>query len=206
MLPINVSAADIDAWRYWRFQPPDPRVHGRLEALYWRRPRMATEDMRRRCGLSKASVHRDRKAYVTGGLAPVTPSGQDRPQRALTPERSTREAYGREHPAAPVGEAAAQITERTGMARRPTPVRPCWKALGLTPRPVGMLPAQADGAAHAAGKNPVWSPGERRPRRAHAPSCVWRPRRWAWRPGGGWSGAFNAWGSTRHRDGNACLS
>src|SRR6266850_8275579 len=71
MITINLSAADIEALRYRRFQPPDLRVQVRLEALYLRSQRMANEDIVRLCGISKASFHRDLKAYVTGGLEPL---------------------------------------------------------------------------------------------------------------------------------------
>ena len=159
MIPINFSAADIEALRYWRFQHPDPRVQVRMAALYWRSQRMANEDMLRLCGSSKASFHRDLKAYVTGGLEQLKQIDHDRPQSELTPYRSTLEAYFREHPPATVGEAAAQSTELTGMARRPTPVRQCLNALGMKPRTVGMLPAKADVDAQAACKKTAWSPG-----------------------------------------------
>jgi hypothetical protein len=202
MIPINGSAADIEAWRYWRFQHPDPRVQVRMEALYLRSQRMATEDILRLCGISKASFHRSLKAYVTGGLEQLQQIDPYRPQSELTPYRSTREAYVREHPPAPVGEAAAKITELTGIARRPTQVRQLLQALGMKPRTVGMLPAKADVDAHAALKKTAWSPGERRPRPATAPSFVWRPRSLSLRPFGGWSGAFNACVSKRHLDGN----
>jgi hypothetical protein len=43
-----------------------------------------------------------------------------------------------------VVEAAATITELTGMARTPTQVRQFLNALGMKPRQVGMLPATAD--------------------------------------------------------------
>jgi transposase len=206
MIPINLSAADSEALRYWRFQHPDPRVQGRMEALYLRSQRMADADILRLCGMSKASFHRDLKAYVTGGLEPLKPIDHDRPQRELTPYRSTREASVREHPPATVGEAAAKITELTGIARRPTPVRQFVQALGMKPRTVGMLPAQADVDAQAALTKTVGSPGSRRPRRANAPSGLWMPRMWSWRPVWGLSGAFNACLSTRHLDGNACMS
>lgn len=83
MITINLSAADIEALRYWRFQPPDPRVQVRLEALYLRSQRMANEDIVRLCGISKASFHRDLKAYVTGGLEQLKPIDHDRPPSQL---------------------------------------------------------------------------------------------------------------------------
>ena len=139
---------------------------------------------------------------MTGGLAQWKQSDHERPQRELPPSRSTLEAYFREHPPATVGEAVAKITELTGIARQPTPVQQYLKALGLKPRPVGRLPAKADVDAQAAFKKTVWSPGERRPRQANAPSLLGMPPRWSLRPFGGWSGAFNAGLSQRPLDGH----
>ena len=58
MIKINYSAADVEALRYWRFQHPDPRVQVRMEALYLRSQGIATPDIIRLCGISKASFHR----------------------------------------------------------------------------------------------------------------------------------------------------
>lgn len=201
MITINLSAADIEALRYWRFQPPDTRVHVRLEALYLRRQRMANEDIVRLCGISKASFHRDLKAYVTGGLEPLKQIDHDRPQSQLASYRSTLEASCWEPPPATVVEAGAKLTELTGIARQPTQVRQFLKALGMKPRKVGMLPAKADVDAPEAFKKQVW------PRRAEARSghravifrdaapCVCAP---LW----GLAGAFNACWSRPHLGGN----
>jgi hypothetical protein len=58
MLTITSSAADMAALRYGRVQPPDPRLHGRLDARYWRSQRVPTRDIPRLWGMSNASVHR----------------------------------------------------------------------------------------------------------------------------------------------------
>jgi len=159
MITLNFSAEDIDALRYWRFQHPDPRVQVRMEALYLRSQRIANKDVLRLCGISKASLHRDLKAYVTGGIEPLKPIDHDRPQSQLASYRSTLEASCWEPPPATVVEAGAKLTERTGIARQPTQVRQFLKALGLKPRKVGMLPAKADVDAPEAFKQPVWRPG-----------------------------------------------
>jgi hypothetical protein len=83
MMTINFSAADSKALRYWRFQRPDPRVHVCLEALDLRSQRIATGDILRLCGISKASFHRDLKAYVIGSLEPLKPIDHDRPPSQL---------------------------------------------------------------------------------------------------------------------------
>jgi transposase len=159
MIQINVSATDVEALRYWRFQPPDPRVQVRMAALYLRSQRVANRDILRLCGISKASFHRYLNAYVTGGIEQLKQIDHYRPQSALAPYRPPLEAYFRAHPPATVAEAAAQIQAQTGIARKPTQVRQFLKALGMKPRTVGMIPAKADVEAQEACKKTVWSPG-----------------------------------------------
>ena len=67
MIRIRWSEAEINVFRYWRFHHPDPRVQVRLEALYLRSQGVATGDIPRLCGISKASFHRYLNAYVAGG-------------------------------------------------------------------------------------------------------------------------------------------
>jgi hypothetical protein len=59
MLKISFGEADIEARRYGRFQPPDPRVHVRMEAVYLRRQTVANGESLRLCGLSNARCQRD---------------------------------------------------------------------------------------------------------------------------------------------------
>ena len=58
MIKIVFSAEDVTALRYWRFQPSDPRVQVRMEALYLRSQGLANTEMLRRCAISNASFHR----------------------------------------------------------------------------------------------------------------------------------------------------
>ena len=170
MIKITFCETDIAALRYWRFHHPDPRIHVRMEAIYVRSQRVANRDIPRLCGMSKASVHRDLHAYVTGGLEQLKHLEPHRPRSALHPHRATIEAEFRQHPPATVAEAAARIEALTGMARQPTQVRQCFNVLGMRPRRVGVLPAKADVAAQAAFKKMLWSLGELKPRPASAPS------------------------------------
>jgi hypothetical protein len=79
MINIIVTEEDISALRYWRFQHPIPRVHVRLEALYWRSQGVAHAEILRLCGISKASFHRFLKAYIGGGVEQLKRSDHDRP-------------------------------------------------------------------------------------------------------------------------------
>ena len=159
MIQITFREADIEALRYWRFHHPEPRIQVRLEALYLRRQRVANRDIPRLCGISKASFHRYLHAYVTGGIEQLKHREPRRPRSALHPHRATIEAEFRQHPPATVAEAAARIAALTGITRQPTQVRQFLNVLGMRPRRVGVLPAQADVAAPEAFKKTRWRLG-----------------------------------------------
>jgi hypothetical protein len=53
--------------------------------------------------------------------------------------------------------AAAKMADLTGIVRQPTQVRQFLNALGMKPRNVGMIPANADVEAQEACKNNAWS-------------------------------------------------
>ena len=88
---------------------------------------------------------------------------------------SESEAEFRHLSPATVAETAARLAALTGMARRPTQVRPLLHAWGRNPRQVGMLPATADVDAQAAWTKTMWSHGSPKPQRAHA--CAQRGAR-----------------------------
>ena len=129
-----------------------------MEALYLRSQGVATGDIPRLWGISKASFHRDLNAYVTGGIAQRQRLAPYRPQSQLVDHRALLEAYFRQHPPATVAEAAATITELTGLVRRPTQGRQCVHTVGRKPRKVGTMPAQADVAAQEAFQKKVGTP------------------------------------------------
>lgn len=163
MIKIPWSEAEINALRYWRFHHPDPRVQVRLEALYLRSQGVATGDIPRLCGISKASFHRYLNAYVAGGIEQLQRLEHYRPQRELVKHRLTLEGYFRQHPPATVAEAAAKIAELTGIVRKPTQVRQFLQALGMKPRKVGMIPAKADVEAQEAFKKKFGATASRSP-------------------------------------------
>jgi len=205
MLRITCREADLDAWRYWRFQHPDPRIQRRMEALYLRRQGVAHGDILRLCSISKASFHRYLHAYVTGGIESLKHLQPQRPRSALHRHRAPVEAEVRRHPPATVAEAAARIEALTGIARRPTQVRQFLNVWGMKPRKVGMIPAKADVEAQAAFQKIVWSPGEQKRRRASAPSCSWMPHISYVRLFEGLSGVLHGCSSKRPQVGNGCM-
>ena len=159
MITINFSDTDLAALQYWRFHHPDPRVQVRMEALYLRSQGVANRDIPRLCGISKASFHRYLTAYAMGGIERLQYFEPRRPRSLLHQHRPTIEADFQPRPPATVAEAAARIEALTGISRRPTQVRQFLKALGMTPRKVGMIPAKADVEAQEAFKKTAWSRG-----------------------------------------------
>jgi hypothetical protein len=150
MINIISNEADSSALRSWPFQHPVPWGQVRMETLYLRSPGVAKTAIRRRGGMSKASIHRDLKAYMVGGVAPLKRLDHSRPRHALTNHRTTLEAYLHPQPPATVAPAAAKIAELTGMMRKPTQVQQYWRTREMTPMKIGMLPAIADVAAQDA--------------------------------------------------------
>src|SRR5712692_4502370 len=146
MIKIPFREAEIEAFRYWRFHHPDPRVQVRLEALYLRSQGVANGEILRLCGISKASFHRYLTAYATGGIEELKRIEHYRPQSEL-----------HQHPPATVTEAAARIEALTGVARKPTQVRQFLRSLGMKPLKVGMIPAKADVEAQETFKKKAWS-------------------------------------------------
>ena len=75
MFKFTFSEADVEALQYWRFHPPDPRVHVRMEALYLRSQRVAT------------SRHPTAVWYVEGELPSLSHRRRDRGDRAAEAAR-----------------------------------------------------------------------------------------------------------------------
>jgi hypothetical protein len=143
MITIGWSEEDVTALRSWRFQPRDPRVHVRMEALYVRSQGVTNGAILRLWKLSHARFPRDLKAYVAGGVEQLKRLDHDRPHRELAHDRTTRAASFQQPPPATVAEAAAKIADVTGRVRQPPQGRQLWRALGRKPLPVGRLPAKA---------------------------------------------------------------
>jgi hypothetical protein len=152
MITIIFTEEDISAWRSWRFQHPNPRGQGRMEALYVRSQGVAQAEILRLCGSSNARFPRHRKAYMAGGITQLKRLDHSRPPSALANHRTTREADLHQPPPATVAEAAAKLAELTGIVRKPTQVRQSWRARGMKPMTVGMRPAKADVEAQDACK------------------------------------------------------
>jgi transposase len=128
-----------------------------MEVLYLKSQGVPGEQIQRLCAISKATYYRYLQEYHTGGLTPLKAvSGASR-KSALAAYRGTLEAYLLAHPPATVAEAQAKIAALTGIQRGPTQVRRFLHTLGMKPRKVGTIPAQANVAVQEAFTKKAWS-------------------------------------------------
>ena len=144
MIDIEFTIAEQEAFHYWRFHHPHPRVQLKMEVLYLKSQSLPLPVICRLCRISKTTFYRYLHDYQAGGLDQLKELSFHQPQSQLIDHRATLEAYFRQHPPATVAEAVAKIEELTGLKRAPTQVRQFLHALGMKPRKVGQIPAKAD--------------------------------------------------------------
>lgn len=144
MVKIEFSTEDVEAFRYWRFHHPHPRVQLKMEVLYLKSQAMKTEEILRLCRISKTTYYRYVHEYEAGGVERLKQFNGQRQPSQLADHKVTIEAYFREHPPATIAEACHRIEELTGIGRAPTQVRQFLKSIGMKPRRVGQIPAKAN--------------------------------------------------------------
>src|SRR5262249_28879131 len=104
------------------------------------------------CGISKATLYRYLPEYREGGVERLKTLHFTRQDSALGHQRTTLEAHFRAQPPATVAAAAAQIEALTGINRGPTQTRQFLRKLGMKPRTLGQIPANAAPEAQEACK------------------------------------------------------
>ena len=155
---IEFTTTERDALHSWRLHHPHPRVQRKMAARSLKSQGLAPEDIARLCAISKTTVYRSLHAYRTGGIEKLHAVSFHRRQSPLTAYRTSIAADCRQRPPASVAEAAVRIAALTGLARGPTQVRQCLKAVGMKPRQVGQMPAKADVTAQEACKTGQLAP------------------------------------------------
>lgn len=150
MLTLAFTPEVITALRSERLHHPHPQVQLKMEGLYLKSQGLPGEQIQRLCAISKATYYRYLQEYRTGGLAQLKAVSVASRESALQAYRGTLEAYLVAHPPATVAEAQAKIAAWTGIQRGPTQVRQFLHTLGMKPRTVGTVPAQANVEAQEA--------------------------------------------------------
>src|SRR5262245_33600539 len=151
MSRITFTEDDLSAIAFERYHHPEPFVQRKLEVLWLKSQGLAHHDIARLAGVSRASVQRYLREYLTGGLDAVRRYPWKGQRSALDGHRASLEEHFRQHPPRSVQEAQHAIAQRTGIRRGATQVRRFLRRLGLQPRRVAAvpIPPQATAEDHA---------------------------------------------------------
>jgi transposase len=95
---IECTTTERDAWQYWRFHHPHPRVPRKMAARYLQSQGLAPEDIWRLCAIAKTTFYRYLHAYRAGGIEKLPEVSWPRRQSALADYRTSIEAdWARSH-------------------------------------------------------------------------------------------------------------
>ena len=144
MIRIEFSEQDLKKIQKLRYEHPHPRVRRRMEVLWLKSQGLAHREICRLAGISSNTLRQYLGMFRSGGIKTLTEFNFYAPTSELEQHRDRLEAHFRAHPPATINEAAAMIQELTGIQRSPSAVGRFLNALGMAPRRVGTIPAQAD--------------------------------------------------------------
>jgi transposase len=140
MQRINLSADDLASVTHERYHHPEPLVQRKMEVLWLKHHGLPHHDIARLAGVSRASVTRYLKEFLTGGLAAIRRFPWKGRRGQLDDHRAGLEELFHQHPPRSVREAQQAIEQRTGVRRGLTQVRRFLRRLGLKPRQVASVP------------------------------------------------------------------
>ena len=151
MSRIAFTDDDLSAIAFDRYYHPEPFVQRKMEVLWLKSQGLAHHDIARLAGVSRASVQRYLREFLTGGLDAIRRYPWKGQRSALDSHRASLEEHFRQHPPRSVKEARHVIEQRTGLRRGETQVRRFLRRLGLQPRRVAAipLPPQSTAEEHA---------------------------------------------------------
>jgi transposase len=140
MSRIAFTDDDLSAIAFERYYHPEPFVQRKLEVLWLKSHGLAHHAIARLAGVSRASVQRYLREYLTGGLDAIRRYPWKGQRSVLDSHRASLADYFRQHPPRSVKEVQHVIEQRTGIRRGPTQVRRFLRRLGLQPRRVAAVP------------------------------------------------------------------
>jgi transposase len=136
MRRITFTDDDLSAIALERYYHPEPFVQRKMEVLWLKAQGLTHEAIARLASVSRSSVQRHLREYLTGGLAAIRRYPWKGQRSALDGYRASLEDHFRQHPPRSVKEAQHVIAQRTGA----TQVRRFLRRLGLQPRRVAAVP------------------------------------------------------------------
>lgn len=142
MRPTYSFPADIvEVIARERYHHPHPRVQERMEILWLKSQGEPNNRITQLANVSRSTVQRTLRIYVTDGLESVRVFDWKGPPSALTAHTAAIEAEFRQRPPRSAQEAALRIEELTGVKRKVTQVRKFLKeTLGMKCLKVAAVP------------------------------------------------------------------
>ena len=140
MSRIAFSEDDLSAIAFERYHHPEPFVQRKLEVLWLKSQGLAHHDLARLADVSRASVQRYLREFLSGGLDAIRRYPWKGQRSAWDGHRASLAEHFRQHPPRSVREAQCVIAQRTGLRRGPTQVRRFLRRLGRRPRRVAAVP------------------------------------------------------------------
>ena len=123
MTRLHFTEEEQQALHQERFEHPHPRVQQRMEVLWLISQGIVYAQAARLAGVSEATVDRYVARYRQGGLEALRELHWGTATSELLDQRASLEESFRRNPPHTVAEACQRITDETGIARGPTPVR-----------------------------------------------------------------------------------
>lgn len=153
MIRLEFQPGDIEKIERGRYLHPHPRVRERLEALWLKSQETPHRDICRLANISESTLVRYLKWYREGGLEKLTELRFRKPESQLDKYTIEIKLYFQDHPPATAKEAMDAIEKLTGLKRSEATIGNFLRAIGMSPRKVGMIPAKADPEKQKAFKN-----------------------------------------------------
>jgi transposase len=157
LIKLTFTTEDIEQLHYERFHHPHPRVQRKMEAVYLKSQGYAHWEIAQLVRVTEPTLLSYLRDYQSGGIVKLKELTFNRPQSELKQHQESLEAYFREHPPKTLAQAAAKITELTGIVRSREQVRVFLKSIGMSCRRVGVLPAKADTDAQEEFLKKTWN-------------------------------------------------
>ena len=157
MLQVIIKEEDKAVFARERYEHIHPRVCKRMDALHMKSKGVPNKQICDLLDICENTLLGYFKLYNAGGVEELRKINFNRPQSQLVAHKDSLEKYFTENPPSSISEAAAKITELTGIERKETQVRKFLKSNGFRCLQVGVVPAKAMTEEKKTNKRNIWT-------------------------------------------------
>ena len=120
MIKINLSKAEADQVKFERFHHPHPLVQKKMEVIWLKHLKYNHSQIGEIACLSKRTIIRYLKDFISGGLDKLREIKFNKPQSALVGYSGTIKEFLKENPPGTIKEAVSVIERLSGFKRSET--------------------------------------------------------------------------------------